>query len=166
MREENIEMPDGTILYMNLKIENTQDSDLIISSASLTTLIYSRAKQAESLEYYGEVTILIQTLKIIYDGLVEAHLNYGIIRWASTFAKIISNIDIQDHVPDSLQKIVKTQNEVIRVLFRKPTHDRKAKVPTRATILYNELNILRLCDLYYYNLAILGHNYFHNKTLP
>ena len=33
-------------------------------------------------------------------------------------------------------------------------------------LLYKELNVLKLCDLYYYNLAMLGHDYFHSNTLP
>ena len=82
------------------------------------------------------------------NGLVEAHLNYGIVMWASVFAKNISSINIQDHVPDSLQKIVKTQNKVIRAMFRKPNYDREAKAYTRVTPLYKESNILKLCDLY------------------
>ena len=34
------------------------------------------------------------------------------------------------------------------------------------TPLYKELKVLKLSDLYYYNLAILGHNFFHTNTLP
>jgi hypothetical protein len=46
------------------------------------------------------------------NGLVEAHLNYGIITWASGFATNIRNtyaIHAPNHAPDSLQKIIKKQ---------------------------------------------------------
>ena len=73
---------------------------------------------------------------------------------------------LSDHVPDCLQKIAKTQNKVIRAIFHKLNYDRKAKAHARVTPLYKELSILKLCGLCYYNLAIPGHNYFHNNTLP
>ena len=50
--------------------------------------------------------------------------------------------------------------------FHKLNYDRKAQVHKRVTPLYKELSILKLCGLCYYNLAIPGHNYFHNNTLP
>ena len=63
---------------------------------------------------------------MVYNGLVEAHLNYGIVTWASGFATNISSNNILDHVPESLQKIVKTQNKVIRAIFRKPNYDKNS----------------------------------------
>ena len=68
---------------------------------------------------------------MIFNGLVEAKLNYGIVTWAPVFAKIISSINI--HVPDSLQKIVKTRNKVIRAIFRKPNYNKLAEAHTRVT---------------------------------
>ena len=103
---------------------------------------------------------------MIYSGLVEAHLNYGIVTWASEFATNISSTNVLEHVPDSLQKIVKAQNKVIRAIFRRPNYDKKTKSHTRVTPLYKELNVLKLSDLYYFNLATLGHNFFHTNTLP
>ena len=98
---------------------------------------------------------------MIYNGLVEAHLNYGIVTWASGFATNISSTNVLDNVPASLQKIVTIQNKVIRAIFRRPNYDKKANTgnPT-----YKELNALKLSDLYYYNLAILGHNFYHTRT--
>ena len=43
----------------------------------------------------------------MHNGLFEAHENYGIVTWISAFAKYI-----QDHVPDSLRKNVKTQIKI------------------------------------------------------
>ena len=104
--------------------------------------------------------------KLIYSGLVEAHLNYGIVTWASAFAPNISSTQIKDHLPSCLGTMVKTQNKVIRAIFRKPNYDKDTKTNTRVTPLYKEMGVLKLCDLYYYNLAVLAHDYFHSNSLP
>ena len=38
--------------------------------------------------------------QMVYAGLVEAHLNYGIVIWASAFAQNISSTQVSDHVPN------------------------------------------------------------------
>ena len=86
--------------------------------------------------------LTIEVKKMIYNGLVEAHLNYGIVTWASGFATNISSTNVLEHVPDSLQKIVKAQNKVIRAIFLRPNYDKKTKTHTRVTPLYKELKVL------------------------
>ena len=166
IREECIEMPDGTTIfepdnvkYLGVWFDNNfkfvQHIDILTCKISRIVGILWRSEH-----------LTLEVKKLIYNGLVEAHLNYGIVTWASGFAANINSTNIVDHVPDSLQKIVKAQNKVIRAIFRRPNYDKMTKTHTRVTPLYKELNVLKLSDLYYYNLAILGHNFFHTNTLP
>lgn len=166
IREENIEMPDGTTIfepenvkYLGVWFDNNfkflHHIDILACKISRIVGILWKSQH-----------LTLETKKMIYNGLVEAHLNYGIVTWASGFATNISSSNILDHVPESLQKIVKIQNKVIRAIFRKPNYDKNSKTHTRVTPLYKELNVLKVSDLYYYNLAILGHNFFHSNTLP
>ena len=57
---------------------------------------------------------------MVYAGLVDAKLNYGIIAWALAFAKIISSTQVSDHVPRCLQQTAKIQKMIIWAIFRKP----------------------------------------------
>ena len=166
IREENIEIPDGTTIfepenvkYLGVWFDNNfkflHHIDILACKISRIVGILWKSQH-----------LTLETKKMIYNGLVEAHLNYGIVTWASGFATNISSSNILDHVPESLQKIVKIQNKVIRAIFRKPNYDKNSKTHTRVTPLYKELNVLKVSDLYYYNLAILGHNFFHSNTLP
>ena len=164
--EESIEMPDGTTIlepdnvkYLGVWFDNnfkfTRHIDILTSKISRIVGVLWRSQH-----------LTLEVKKMIYSGLVEAHLNYGIVTWASEFATNISSTNVLEHVPDSLQKIVKAQNKVIRAIFRRPNYDKKTKSHTRVTPLYKELNVLKLSDLYYFNLATLGHNFFHTNTLP
>ena len=110
--------------------------------------------------------LTFEAKKLIYSGLVEAHLNYGIVTWASSLATNISSTHIRDHVPNCMQNIVRIQNKIVRAIFRKPKYDKTSKMHTSVTPLYKELNVMKVSDLYYYNLAILAHDYFHSNTLP
>ena len=62
--------------------------------------------------------------------------------------------------------LVTVQNKIIRAIFRKPKYDKKLKVNTTMSPLYKALDVLKLQDLYYYNLAILAHDYFHSGVIP
>ena len=108
----------------------------------------------------------IETKKIIYHSMVESHLNYGILIWGSNFSKNIVGSFEADHVPDNLKNLNTTINKVIRAIFRKPKYDKKKKINTASNPLYNELGVLKLCDLYYYNLAMLVHEFYHSNNLP
>ena len=43
---------------------------------------------------------------------------------------------------------------------------KKKKLLTASSPLYKKLEVLKLQDLYYYNLAILAHDYFYSKNFP
>ena len=51
-------------------------------------------------------------------------------------------------------------------IHRKPNYDRNTGQHTSVTALYKDMKVLKLHDLYYFNLAVLGHDYFHSNTLP
>ncbi len=39
-------------------------------------------------------------------------------------------------------------------------------IHTSMSTLYKQLGVLKLHDLYYYNLALMTHDYYHSNTLP
>ena len=163
---EGIEMPDGTVInepdtvkYLGVLFDNKFKFTTHIS------ILYCKINRIVGILWKSE-HLTIEAKKLIYNGLVEAHLNYGIVTWASEFAKNITSNEVKDNVPNSLVKIVKGQNKVLRAIYRKPNYDSKTGQHTSVTALYKEFKVLKLCDLYYFNLAILAHDYFHGNILP
>ena len=106
-----------------------------------------------------------KTKKIIYHSQVESHLNYGILMWGSNFSKNILQ-NKYDHIPVNLKNLHKTLNKIIRAISRKPKYDKQKKINTVTGPLYIELDVLKIADLYYYNLSLLVHEYYHTNTLP
>ena len=98
--------------------------------------------------------------------MVESHLNYGILTWASKLAKNITGQYDLTHIPENLKQLCTTHNKILRAIFRKPKFDRVTKTHTRTAPLFKTLGILTINDLYYYNLAIIAHQYFHTNSLP
>ena len=94
--------------------------------------------------------------KLLYNGLVEAHLNYGIITWASVLAKNITSCEIRNKIPKSLDKIVRAQNKVLRVIYRKPNYDRHTGQQTSVNVLHKDMKVRKLHDLYSSIVLILG----------
>ena len=103
----------------------------------------------------------LEAKKMIYHSLIESHLNYAITIWGSHFARNIAGIFEIDHIPENLKHLCNVQNKIIRAIFRKPKFDKISQTYTRNTPLYRELEVLRLYDLYYFNLACIAHEYFH-----
>ena len=54
----------------------------------------------------------------------------------------------------------------MRAIFRKRKFDKFTKTNTPSSPLYKELKVLKIYDLYCYNLAILCFEYHHNKNIP
>ena len=108
----------------------------------------------------------LQIKKTIYHAFVESHLNYGILAWGAPFAKnLLVNSEV-DHVPTSLKPLNNTQNKVIRAIFRKPKYDKITRSYTSNTPLYSNLGVLKIRDLYYFNLCYLAFDYFYDKSFP
>ncbi len=98
---------------------------------------------------------------------MESHINYGILIWASSLSKNVSSQDLPiGHVPTNLKNVKKAQNKVIRAIFRVPKYDRKNKKVTDMSPLYKKLDVLKLHDLYFYNLGILCYDYLTNPDFP
>ena len=72
----------------------------------------------------------------------------------------------RNHIPISLRPVVTAQNKILRSIFRKPKYDKKKKLQTASSPLYKKLEVLKFQDLYYYNLAILAHDYFYSNNFP
>ena len=54
----------------------------------------------------------------------------------------------------------------MRAIFRIPKYDRTNNVYNDSSSLYKKLNVLKLNDLYRFNLGILCHNVIHSQTCP
>ena len=108
----------------------------------------------------------ISIKKVVYHSLVESHINYGIIIWCSEYSKNMLTDSMYNRIPEVLKSIITAQNKIIRAIFRKPKYDRVTHEYTKMTPLYAQLNVLRLQELYYYNLGVLVHDYFHKATFP
>ena len=108
----------------------------------------------------------IKTKKIIYHSLVESHLNYGITIWCSEFSKILTTDSNEHQIPTTIKPIITAQNKVIRAIFKKTKFSKKYNAYTESSPLYKELNVLKIKDLYLFNLALLVHDYFNNPNFP
>ena len=54
----------------------------------------------------------------------------------------------------------------MRAIFGKAKYNRKTDMHTASSPLYKELNVLKLQDLYYYNLCISVFDIFHSPDYP
>ena len=164
--QENIQTDDGNIIvenekvkYLGLYFDNTLlfRHQIALVSCKINRMVGIIWKMPD---------ISIDVKKIIYHSLVESQLNYGILIWASNISKNIFGTYKKGHVPNNLKVVKKSQNKVIRAIFRKPKYDKKTKTPINTSVLYKELQVLKLYDLYYYNLGMLCFDYFSTKGLP
>ena len=86
--------------------------------------------------------------------------------WGFNFSRNIIGTYENVHVPENLKVLNSTLNKVLRAIFRKPRYDKKSKEHTASDPLYKELGVLKLSDLYYYNLANIVHEYYYGNNLP
>ncbi len=163
---EFIEMPDETIIcepesvkYLGVLLDNR------LNFKNHVGVLCCKLNRIVGILWRND-HLTIEAKKMVYNGLVESHLNYGIVTWASSFGKNISSTHIDELIPVNLTEIVKTQNKILRAIFRKPKYDRKNQIHTSVTPLYKELRVLKLSDLYYSNLASLAHDFVYNNSLP
>ena len=168
--DEHIETEDGTIIinsenvkYLGLQFDNNLNFQKQIS---IVNCKISRMIGA----FWRLVGVNTETKKLIYHSLVESHLNYGIMVWGSDLSKnLIHGVDNTyglNHIPKSLKLVDSNLKKVIRAIFRKPKYDKKTKSYTESSPLYKTLKVFKLPDLYYYNLALLVHDYFYNPNMP
>jgi len=96
---------------------------------------------------------------MIYHSLVASCLNYGILIWASEFSKNLPGDFPFDHVPTILKCLNSAQNKAIRAV----TCSRKC---VDINSLYTDLRVLKLCDMYYIQLALFAFDCFTLDRLP
>jgi len=108
----------------------------------------------------------IHTKKLIYHSLVESHLVYGLLIWGANFSRKLIGNHNNDYIPSNLKCLKKAQNKIIRAIFRKKKYNKDTQTNTPSSPLYKELNVLKLYDLYRFNLAILCFEYHHNEHFP
>ena len=164
--QEHFETSDGTITienntvkYLGLHIDNVLNFNkhISITCCKIIRLVNSFWKCP------------IQDIKIkkqIYHALVESHLNYGILVYASNFSKHVASNDVKSGIPNNLTQLVVTQNKILRAIFRIPKYDRINNVYNDSSSLYKELGVLKLEDLYRYNLGLLTHNSIYSDIYP
>ena len=87
-----------------------------------------------------------ESLKTLYFALIQPHINYGILAWGSASLSTLNKTNI-------LQKrILRTINKV--------------KYNTHTDPLFRKSEILKLSDLYVYNILIFMFEYCQNKLPP
>ncbi len=164
--DEYIDMPDGSsiyepehVKYLGVYFDNNltfnRHIDILTCKISRLTSVFWKSPH-----------LTIETKKIIYQSLVESHLNYGITIWGATLSKNIRGKFPLDHVPKNLNNLNVTVNKIIRAILRKPKYDKNTASNTSSKPLYRELEILTLNNLYYYNLGVLAHSFYYTDTVP
>ncbi len=164
--KEHIELDVGTIIIENDKVKYLGmyfDGSLLFKQHVATV----SCKVNRLVGILWKMTDLdLDIKKIIYHSLVESHINYGIVICASSISKHILGNFPAGHIPESLKPVKKAQNKVIRAIFKLPKYDKKNKTVTEMGPLYKKLQILKLHDLYYYNIALLCFNYIKVEGFP
>ena len=155
--------PSTNVKYLGLYIDSNLkfEKHIAITSCKMSRLIGI---------YWKCLDLDLATKKLIYHSLVESHLNYGILLWCSALSKNLKdgndNKYSMDHIPQTLKPIKTIQNKILRAIFGKRKFDKNTKTNTPSSPLYKELKVLKFQDLYYYNLALLVHDYFYNNIFP
>ena len=157
--EGDIIMPSESVKYLGMHIDSKLQFQYHIN---IITCRFSRLVSS----FWNSIELSMETKKIIYHSLVESHLNYGITIWGSEYAKNLTTNTDYNRVPNNLKNINTTQNKVIRAMLRKPKYNKKTKEYTHMLPLYKQLGILRIQELYYYNLGILAYSYFNKPIFP
>ena len=112
------------------------------------------------------LVINIKTKKIIYHSLVESYLNFGILIWCSELSKNLMTDQDINHIPKTLKPIKTSQNKILRAIFGKRKYDKISKTNSPSSPLYKDLQVLKIQDLYYYNLSLLAYDYYNNPGFP
>ena len=94
----------------------------------------------------------------IYYSLVYSHLNYAILVWGNVISNNITRGTTSfEHVPISLKNLNKVHNKAVRALVCAKKRDPLSKI-------YRELNLLKLVDIYYYNLGTFTYTTFNEDN--
>lgn len=89
----------------------------------------------------------ISTLLSLYFSFIHSHLNYGIIAWVNTYKY---NLHSVQHI----------QNQALRIITN-------SSVYNSSTLLQRKFNILSICRLFQYNIAVMFFKLINNQlTFP
>ena len=84
----------------------------------------------------------------IYHSLAASHLNFAILVWGSAFAgNITCGITSLHHVPAKFKSLNTIHNNAVRAIVCAKKRDHLSQI-------YKDLNLLKLEDMYYLNLAV------------
>ena len=90
----------------------------------------------------------------IYCSLIYTHINYAILIWGSEISRNITRgITGLEHIPKSLKNLNTVHNKSVRALVCTRKRDPLSKI-------FRELNLLKLVDIYYYNLGTFAYDTF------
>ena len=120
----------------------------IDSKLNFTAFInYVESKIAKSVGILSRLRCLLpsSTLLLIYFSLLQPHLLYGLLLWRSTFPSYLTN----------LQRL---QNKALRNISN-------SSYRASITPVYHKLCILKITDMYKFELAKLMHQYSRNSLL-
>ena len=89
----------------------------------------------------------------IYYSLIHSQLNFAILVWESIISKNINGSTEFEHVPKQLKNVNTVHNKAVRALVCARKRDPLSKI-------FRELRLLKLIDIYYYNLGIFAYQTF------
>ena len=89
----------------------------------------------------------------IYYSLIHSQLNFAILVWESIISKNINGSTEFERVPKQLKNVNAVHNKAVRASVCARKRDPLSKI-------FRELRLLKLIDIYYYNLGIFAYQTF------
>ena len=106
-------------------------------------IIESKLSRGVGILYRLKAVLPREALCKIYFALFHPHLLYGLVAWGSTF-------------PTYMSKLESLQNKAVKIIGGGTTRE-------SPTPFYGQLKILKLTDLYKFEIAKLVHDFLHDK---
>lgn len=139
------------VKYLGINIDNSLTFQSHISDIS------QKVSKVTGVLWKARHLPLSIKLKIYY-SLVYTHINYAILVWGSIISKNLTWGTTNLHnVPNSLKNLNTIHNKSVRALVCARRRDPLSKI-------YRDLNLLKLIDIYYYNLATFAHECFTGNS--
>ena len=138
--DNGILVEQNEVKYLGITFDNT------LSFLSHINQITQKISKVVGILWKARSLPLNIKLKIYY-SLAYTHLNYAILVWGNVISnKITRGTTSFEHVPISLKNLNTVHNKAVRALVCVKKGDPLSKI-------YRELNLLKLVDIYYYNLG-------------
>ena len=149
---ENIVTNQGILIeqdevkYVGIIFDNT------LKFTTHTHNITQKIGKAVGVLWKGRSLPLSIKLKIYY-SLIYSQLNFAILIWGSIISKNINGSTEFEHVPKQLKNVNTVHNKAVRALVCARKRDPLSKI-------LRELRLLKLIDIYYYNLGVFAYQTF------